>query len=350
MKASYDEPALCRLLDLTTPLLGRIEPYGPVERVREYLQEHDLTERLCGALRQFQGHLREEMSITQTSLQSLRQTLHVLLWQDEWDPMDPARCWSECVRRDFRAMAGDRRARWRGLLKHIRGNAPVRMPASWAREASGLLTTVTTEDFGDAIEAWFAPFRSGTPLPLSVAGSHVLKGLIWYCAVGERPELKERALWLLQATWRQKRNTDKALVALSVFGVTKDDLRAAHLTKPEPPAPPLRVLERLAQAAAAVSIRDRVHADGEELLVQGQLHFYRLSPVNGRVVRVTDGVALDLHWPAVPDEWRLMLHRECDSEHQLRLRAMLLVQDATFGRYFQPTRTTNPLPAERSSG
>jgi hypothetical protein len=129
IKAPYTERELRALLDLTVPLLGRIAPYGPVERVVEYLKSNDLTPELCRSLREFQGNLREEMSISQASMQSLRQQLHMLLWLDEWEPLDPARCWSECVRRDFRAFSGERRIKWRALLKHLRGNAPVRMPA-----------------------------------------------------------------------------------------------------------------------------------------------------------------------------------------------------------------------------
>jgi hypothetical protein len=147
IKIPYAEPDLRGLLDLTSPLLGRIAPYGPVERVIEYLKDHDLTPELCRALRNFQANLREEMSISQASMQSLRQCLHMLLWLDEWEPLDPARCWSECIRRDFRAMSGERRVKWRALLKHLRGNAPgahagrLGTPgraASWQRRTRGL--------------------------------------------------------------------------------------------------------------------------------------------------------------------------------------------------------------------
>src|SRR5258705_10045312 len=85
------------------------------------------------------------------SMQSLRQQLHLLLWLDEWEPLDPARCWSDCVRRDFRAFSGERRMRWRALLKHLRGNAPVRMPAGWSREAEPLLTGVGLDDFREQL-------------------------------------------------------------------------------------------------------------------------------------------------------------------------------------------------------
>ena len=85
IKVPYTEPDLRALLDLTVPLLGRIAPYGPVECVVEYLKSNDLTPGLCRSLRDFQAHLREEMSVSQASMQSLRQQLHMLLWLDEWD-------------------------------------------------------------------------------------------------------------------------------------------------------------------------------------------------------------------------------------------------------------------------
>jgi hypothetical protein len=333
------EPELRLLLDLTTPLLGRIAPYGPVERVGNYLKENDLTPELCHALRDFQAHLREEMSVSQASMQSLRQQLHMLLWMDEWEPLDPARCWSECIRRDFRALSGERRVKWRNLLKHLRGNAPVRMPAGWARYAEPLLAAVGLEDFREQIHAWFAPFRSGEPLPLSVAGSHALKCLIWFCSVAKDDDLKDCALWLLHVKWKQKRNSEKCMVALGQFGISKEDLRARSLIPPEPPAPGPRLIEKMRQA---VCLRPGNHIqmdpDGELIVVQGQMHFYRLFRSTGRIVRVTDGAVLDLNWPAIPGQWRLFLHRDCDSEQQFGYRTHLLMYDAIFNHFFAPTR------------
>lgn len=109
------------------------------------------------------------------------------------------------------------------------------MPAGWARAAAPLLAAVGLDDFLASIRLWFAPFRSGEPLPLTVAGSHVLKCLIWYCAVASDEESKECALWLLEAKWKQKPNTEKSLAALAEFGITKEELRARKLIKP--PAP-----------------------------------------------------------------------------------------------------------------
>jgi hypothetical protein len=331
----YTESDLLILLDLTTPLLGRIAPYGPVEGVIEYLKANDLTPELCRSLRDFQANLRGEMSISQASMQSLRQQLHMLLWLDEWEQLDPARCWSECVRRDFRTMIGDRRAKWRVLLKHIRGNAPVRMPSGWAREAEARLAAVGVEDFHEQMCTWFAPFRSGEPLPLSVAGSYVLKGLIWFSAVARDEEMKECALWLLDVKWKQKRNTEKAMVALMEFGFSKEDLGARKLIRAEPRDPTPRLIEKMRQAVCLHPANHiQMDEDGERIIIQGQLHFYRLFRSTGRIERVTDNAMLELNWPSIPDSFRLLLRRECDSRQQLDHRAYMLMNDAVFGRYF----------------
>jgi len=336
IKAPFTEPDLCALLDQTTPLLGRITPYGPVDRVQEYLKSNDLTPDLCEFLRRFQANLREEMSISQASMQSLRQQLHMLLWMDEWEPLDPARCWSECIRRDFRAMTGERKVKWRALLKHLRGNAPVRMPAGWKRDAEPLLQAVGLSDFREMIALWFAPFRSGEPLPLSVAGSHVLKCLIWYCAVAQDEELKACSLWLLVVKWKQKRNTEKSMVALGEFGISKEELRARNLIKPEAPGPAPQVIEKLREVLARTPANHIVSdPDGDLIIVQGQLHFYRLYRSTRTIERVTDKAGLELNWSAVPDSFRNVLRRECDSDEQLQLRAYLLMHDGIFGRYFR---------------
>jgi hypothetical protein len=335
VKAPYSEPDLRMLLGLTVPLLGRIAPYGPVERTVEYLRNNDLTPELCGALRDFQANLREEMSISQASMQSLRQQLHMLLWLDEWEPLNPARCWSECIRRDLRTFVGERRVKWRALLKHIRGNAPVGMPGGWARQAEPLLSAVGIEDFREQIHIWFAPFRSGERLPLSVAGSHVIKGLIWFCAVTHDEDLKECALWLLDAKWKQKRNTEKVMVALVQFGMTKEDLRARKLIQPSPPDPTPRLIEKIRQTVCLIPGNHiEMDPDGELIVVQGQLHFYRLFRSTCRMERVSDNAILELNWPAVPDQLRLFLHRECDSPQQLGFRAHMLMHDSAFARYF----------------
>ena len=335
IRAEFTAAELITNIDATIPLLSHISPCGPIDRVLEYLKKNDLTPELCRALRAFQANLREEMSESQASMQSLRQILHMLLWMDEWEPLDPTRCWSECIRRDFREMDGERRVRWRALLKHLRGNAPIRMPKGWARDAGTLLEKVGLDSFQDRIASWFAPFRSGQALPLSVAGSHVLKGLIWYCAVAGDEHLNGCALWLLDVKWRQKRNTQKSMLALTNIGVTREDLHARNLIKKRVPDPMDQLLEKL--KGSLCTLPDlRIATDLEEdlLIVQGQMHFYRIRRSTGRIERVSDNAVLELNWHLLPDQFRLVLNRASSSELQVRMRAFMLMHDGVFAQYF----------------
>ncbi len=337
MKLPCTERDLCTLLELTAPLLSIMSPEGPVEYLLEYTRSRDLTPPLATSLHGFDTALQNEKLGSSASLQSLRQTLHVLLWLGEWEKLDPSRCWSECVRRDLRAMTGERQARWRRLLYHIRGNAPKRMPAGWARQAEELIARVGLQDFKEQFALWWAPFRSGQPLPLSVAGSHVLKGLLWYAALTRDEEVKEIALWLLDVKWKQKRNVEKSMVALEVFGITRQELEARQLVKPDRPSTGPGLLERVLKARLSTPANRVVLADDDDLvIVQGDLHYYRLHRSTGRIERATDDAVLELDWHALPDDMRLSVHQACDSPEQLMLRAHLLMHDSVYGRYFRP--------------
>ena len=80
------------------------------------------------------------------------------------------------------------------LLRHIRGDAGSKPPKAWVREAQTLLAAVGIEDFGVTIGDWFGCFCGAEPLCLSAVGSHVLKGLLWYCAVVRDPTVTAAAL------------------------------------------------------------------------------------------------------------------------------------------------------------
>src|SRR5262249_44779755 len=157
----------------------------PVARVAEYFATRDLTPQLCAAVRARRDRYRDGIGqrYKPIDVQSQLQLLDMLLWHDETDALDPAACWSERVRHDFRAMTGERKTHWRALLRHIRGDAGSKPPKPWMKEAQGRLAAVGADDFQATISAWFTSFREPEPLRLSVVGSHVLKGLLWYCSL-----------------------------------------------------------------------------------------------------------------------------------------------------------------------
>jgi hypothetical protein len=260
---------LCRLLPVCDAYLRLIDC------LVEHFKKHGQTPELCAEIRRFRTRYQESVGGAYGVGADLRglQQLNMLLWHDEWDELDLAACWSERVRRDYRAMTGDRRARWQALLHHIRGDAGSKPAKPWAKEAGKRLAAVGIEDFRAMIHGWFDAFRSPEPLSLSLAGSHVLKGLLWYGALTRDAAVDEAALWLLDTRWKQKRNVDKVMVALAVlidtmpteeawhallrlqeqwgtsqgqiesllikiadaFGITREKLEALDLLKPVPP-------------------------------------------------------------------------------------------------------------------
>jgi hypothetical protein len=269
-KLPFTAADLCRLMLVCDAYL-RLIPC-----LVEYFKQHGLTPELSAALRQFRARYHESVGgvYGQGEHQLGLQRLNMLLWHDEWDELDAEACWSERIRRDYRAMAGERRARWRALLHHIRGDAGSKPPKPWANEAGKRLAAVGIDDFRAMTRGWFDAFRASDPLRLSLAGSHVLKGLLWYVALAQNAAATEAALWLLDARWKPKRNVDKAMVALAVvidtmpaeeawqallrlqerwgasegqiekllvkiagaFGLTKEKLDELDLLKPPPPA------------------------------------------------------------------------------------------------------------------
>jgi hypothetical protein len=192
---------------------------GPsVPRMAEYFEHHALTPELCTVLRQRREAIRAGIGRDYKAIdvQANLQLLDMLLWHDESDPLDLEACWSERIRRDLRAMTGERRERWRALLRHIRGDAGSKPPKAWTKAAQPRLAAVGINDFRAMVTAWFACFRESETLRLATVGSHVLKGLLWYAALARDPAVTEAALAIVDAPWKPKRNLDKVMVALAL--------------------------------------------------------------------------------------------------------------------------------------
>lgn len=192
--------------------------FGPEELVGAFLATRDLSPDLANELRRFQVELKggsgQGKYQSQSSYQSAVQQVHMMLWHDEGDALDSARCWSDRVRGDLRAMTSPRKAAWKALFRHIKGNAPAKPSPSWRKEAEKRLGAVGLDEFRERFFTWLAPFERGEPQSLSVAGSHVLRGLLWYAALTNDPRVAASALVLLDAKWKAKRNVDKVMVAL----------------------------------------------------------------------------------------------------------------------------------------
>jgi hypothetical protein len=274
--------------------------FGPEELLVAFLETHDLSPELAAELRRFQSSLRGAPGgmkyQSQAGYQVALQHVHMLLWHDESDPLDASRCWSDGVRCDLRSMQGARRAGWKALFRHIKGNAPAKPAKGWLNEGQKRLDQVGLEDFRDRFCAWLAAFRNAGPQPLSVAGSHILRGLLWYGALTKDAEVARVSLTLLDTTWKAKRNIDKVMVALvsvletqppaeawpsllrlqqewptssvqverllkktaAEFGITEEELKARALLKPKLDISEHvdRVMERLNEGGMMFRVRN----------------------------------------------------------------------------------------------
>src|SRR5262249_51205250 len=113
------------------------------------------------------------------------------------------------------------------------------------------------------------------------------------------------------------------------------ELHERGLLRPPRVDPTPRLIERLRAACCQPMGQVVEDPEADLIVVQGQLHFYRLFRSIRRIERVSDNQELVLNWQSLPDNMRWMLNRECDSIEQLHLRARLLMFDAIFSRYFE---------------
>jgi hypothetical protein len=213
----FEEADLIRMLEGHRRYVA-LWSFGAEELVGAFLATHDLSPDLGNELRRFQAELKggggQGRYQSQASYQSAVQQVHMMLWHDEGDALEPARCWSDLVRGDLRAMTGARKTAWRALFRHIKANAPAKPSPSWRKEAEKRLAAVGLDEFCERFFAWLAPCERGEPQTLTVAGSHVLRGLLWYAALANDPRIAATALALVDAKWKAKRNVDKVMVAL----------------------------------------------------------------------------------------------------------------------------------------
>jgi hypothetical protein len=327
----FSEGELRRMLQLTTPLLNVIPPYG-FALILEYLEQSDLTPGLCDDIRALEVQLKHGVRYFSAAGEQLfRQRLHLLRWLDGWDEIDLQACWSSAIRRELRIMPEEQRTKWRDLFKSFRADGIARMKPKTEKEASAKIESLGKDEFRLQIQRWFRPFSLDAPLSLTVAGSHVLKNLLLHCAVANDSEVTHAALWLLLAKWKAKKNVDKAMVALlqliermpaadawqpllelqenwgkadgqieealqrigHILGVSAEELRARRVIRPERTTRPGILVSA---AWIAVTLWQ------DEVVVQGSLGRYRVDVRTGRIVRESDGAVLLLDPSRLPPE------------------------------------------------
>jgi hypothetical protein len=290
---SLSESDLIDLLERTAEVKGVTAPHTPMPHLLEYVEEHGLTPELSAAIRTFRDRVWEQSyTPNQVSLQLFRSRLDMLLWRDEWNAVDPKRCWSEQVRGDFRSMRGAERENWRRLLYSIHGDEGVRPAPRWLDSANSRIEAIGRDAFRERLLCWFQPLQPGSTQKLSREGSHLLRSLIWLAESSKDSELLAAVGKIPDVSFKPKNNGEKVIRA------------AAEATgRPDPPVKPIApsasfdiLIGRALQAALSPvnsmvnpGVAARIEIADGVVHVRGDLDSYEVHIATGLIFRASDG-------------------------------------------------------------
>ena len=201
---------LLHILDETGKLAGHANTYAPMPHLMAYVAEHGLTRELSAAIREYRRrHDEAKVYVNQVSLQLFNSRMDMLAWRDEWDSIDPNKCWSQRIRSDFRSMAGSDREHWRRFLYSIEGDEGVRPAPKWLEEADARIQAIGVDAFRTRIRHWMDPLRRGSTQHLSREGSFILRSLIWIGQHLNDPELMSRISEIPEVQFKPKKYGEK---------------------------------------------------------------------------------------------------------------------------------------------
>lgn len=208
------EPAFT-VEDLIGLAQRRVELAWP--HIQRYTQTRGYEPRLAQAVREWHPHLHGSIAE-----QTLRKHVGWWLWLDETVPVDKLpkeerECWSIVVRQDLRSVQPESKGPWLRLLGNITFAVGNRIPKKWEKEARVCLKEVGAESFRRQMVKWFAPFREGRPVRLSVPGRDLLRCLLWYATLADDSSIDEAVASLAQANWKSKKDVGRLPVVLGPF-------------------------------------------------------------------------------------------------------------------------------------
>ena len=181
-----------------------------------------------------------------------------------------------------------------------------------------------------------------------MVGSHILKGLLWYCRLVRDDRIDAAALSLLNAKWRSKEFVFRPLTVIAgsvaqfpaaeawpillrihqllgskassrftkqieevgaKLGLTEDELRQDGLVPPPPQKRSdyvgrmLRMLEKMNWGSSIGESRFRY--DGDYIEIGGKRDRYRAHTPSCTIRRIRDNALVELDYDRVPEYWRV---------------------------------------------
>jgi hypothetical protein len=250
---------------------------------------------------------------------NLRKAVEWLLWFDTGSKVDVKQCWSSCIQADLRNSSVA--TAWIELLENRSLGTSGKPGRQWLKQAVGLFANVGAGEFRNRIQDWFAPFRDGQPMRLTVTGRDLLRNLVWYGAyIAKDPQVDRAISWFATAKWKTKADAGCMVAILPSFvmaviermpdnaaevlgplepvlqGKTHDLYRehcagrAGRVIAPyvPQPMPDPEVLKRRMMESAITQFGGKVV--GNEIWIQGPTDRYRIEiSAEAPIVRESDG-------------------------------------------------------------
>jgi hypothetical protein len=152
-----------------------------------------------------------------SSEQSLRKEISWLLWFDTTAPVNEKACWSAAIRKSLRTMPNNERSAWTSLLGNVCVGIAEKPTKKWLKPAEKLLSQIDAKEFQTRICAWFAPFKAGSDLKITITGRDILGALFWYSQLAKDAKVDEAVRWFARAKWKTKTHRQRTARLLPIW-------------------------------------------------------------------------------------------------------------------------------------
>lgn len=182
-----DKTDACAILAATRHSCGHGGVEEPIRLVKRSFSDGGYTDELFDAIRTYQGRLSKLRSAEVTRV---RGEIANLLWLDPREPLRPKRCLSAGIREGYFALSSPERKQWTRLFQSVDRTGRRRPDRKWIKEAQEALHDIGCNRFTQCIAQWLT--LPEERVPLSTAGRHVVKTMIWCCTLCDPSHADQR--------------------------------------------------------------------------------------------------------------------------------------------------------------
>jgi len=213
-----DKADACAILAATRHSCGHGGVEEPIQLVKRSFADGGYTSVLFDALRTYQGRLTQLRSAEVTRVQG---EIANLLWLDPHEPLRPQRCLSAGIRQGYFALPTPERRQWTRLFQRLDRTGRRRPDRKWTRGTQAVLNDIGFNYFTECIAQWLK--LPNERVPLSTAGRHVVKTIIWCCALCDSSAVDELVPGLIDQDYAAPKAAVHLIYAVGYWLASRPD-------------------------------------------------------------------------------------------------------------------------------